>query len=286
MPELPEVECIRLCLLRECVGSTATLHKLAREDIVGSIQSPRGNRAGVGPKTPKISLLDGATLVEFERKGKQLAFKTACGRSLIVRLGMSGQVLLVNEIDLEMKHVHAVWLLKSAKKSQYLLFRDPRRFGSILPCKNNAELNDHWCRLGPDALTLSSLDLSRIVKNRPVPIKALLLNQSKVCGLGNIYIDEALFMAKIHPKKPSRNLNEKQIQILALCIRKILTHSIKAGGTTLRDYCVPDGSSGSFQKNHLVYGRQGLLCTLCQSVILGDVIAGRTTAFCPICQDS
>ena len=284
MPELPEVECIRLCLQRECVGSTATLHKLAREDIVGSIQSPRGNRGGVGPKTPKISLLDGATLVGFERKGKQLAFKAACGRSLIVRLGMSGQVLLVHEIDLETKHVHAVWLLKSAKKSQYLLFRDARRFGSILPCKNNTELNDHWCRLGPDALTLSSLDLSRIAKNRSVAIKALLLNQTIVCGLGNIYVDEALFMAKIHPKKMSKNLNKKEIQKLALCIRKILAHSIKAGGTTLRDYCVPDGSFGSFQKNHLVYGRQGLLCTLCQSVILGDVIAGRTTAFCPTCQ--
>ncbi len=284
MPELPEVECIRLCLQRECVGSTATLHKLAREDIVGSIQSPRGNRVGFGPKTPKISLLDGATLVEFERKGKQLAFKAACGRSLIVRLGMSGQVLLVDEIDLEMKHVHAVWLLKSAKKSQFLLFRDPRRFGSILPCENTEELNNHWYRLGPDALTLSSLALSHIVKNRPVAIKALLLNQAKVCGLGNIYVDESLFMAKIHPKKTSGNLNKKQIQILALCIRKILTYSIKAGGTTLRDYCVPDGSFGSFQKNHLVYGRQGLLCTLCQSVILGDVIAGRTTAFCPTCQ--
>ena len=285
MPELPEVECIRLCLQRECVGSTATLHKLAREDIVGSIQFPRGHRVGGGPKTPKISLLDGATLVGFERKGKQLAFKAACGRSLIVRLGMSGQVLLVNEIDLEMKHVHVAWLLKSAKKSQYLLFRDPRRFGSILPCENTEELNNHWSRLGPDALTLSVLDLSRIVKNRSIGMKALLLNQTKVCGLGNIYVDEALFMAKIHPKKPSKNLNEKQIQILALCIRKILMRSIKAGGTTLRDYCVPDGSSGSFQKNHLVYGRQGLLCTLCQSVILGDVIAGRTTAFCPTCQN-
>ena len=183
-----------------------------------------------------------------------------------------------------MKHVHAVWLLKSAKKSQYLLFRDPRRFGSILPCKNTEELNNHWYRLGPDALTLSSLDLSRIAKNSPVAIKALLLNQAKVCGLGNIYVDESLFMAKIHPKKKSINLNKKQIQMLALCIRKILAHSIKAGGTTLRDYCVPDGSFGSFQKNHLVYGRQGLLCTLCQSVILGDVIAGRTTAFCPTCQ--
>jgi formamidopyrimidine-DNA glycosylase len=284
MPELPEVECIRLCLQRDCVGSTATLHKLAREDIVGSLQSPRGLRGGVALKTPKISLLDQTTLVGFERKGKQLAFKTSCGRSLIVRLGMSGQVLLVEEIDLEMKHVHAVWSLKSAKKSQYLLFRDPRRFGSILPCENSEELKNHWCRLGPDALTLSAVDLSSAVKNRPIPIKALLLNQEKVCGLGNIYVDESLFMAKIHPRKTSRDLNKKQVERLAFCIRKILEGAIKAGGTTLRDYCVPDGSFGSFQKNHLVYGRQGLLCTLCQSVILGDVIAGRTTAFCPICQ--
>ena len=284
MPELPEVECIRLCLQRECVGSTATLHKLAREDIVGSLESPRGCRVGVRPKTPKISLLDQTTLVGFERKGKQLAFKTSCGRALIVRLGMSGQVLLVDEIDLKIKHVHVVWLLKSANKSQYLLFRDPRRFGSILPCENTEELNTHWRRLGPDSLTLSSLDLSRIVKNRPVGIKALLLNQAKVCGLGNIYVDESLFMAKIHPQRTSRKLDEKQIKKLALCIRRILTYSIQVGGTTLRDYCVPDGSLGSFQKNHLVYGRQGLLCTLCQSVIQGDVIAGRTTAFCPTCQ--
>jgi len=145
-------------------------------------------------------------------------------------------------------------------------------------------LKNHWCRLGPDALTLSDVDLLGIAKDKSVPIKALLLNQGKVCGLGNIYVDESLFMAKIHPRKTSRDLNKKQVERLALCIRKILEGAIKAGGTTLRDYCVPDGSFGSFQKNHLVYGRQRLLCTLCQSVILGDVIAGRTTAFCPICQ--
>ena len=284
MPELPEVECIRLCLQRECVGSTITLHKLAREDIVGSLQSPRGHRVGLRSRTPKIALLDGAKLVSFERKGKQLALMADDGRSLIIRLGMSGQILLVGSIDPNLKHVHAAWLVASKNNSQYLLFRDPRRFGSILPCKNKNDLNEHWCRLGPDALTISVSDLCRITKNKKVGMKSLLLNQSKICGLGNIYVDEALFMARIHPEKYVRSLNEKQIQRVAFCVRTILMRAIQAGGTTLRDYCVPDGSFGAFQKKHQVYGRQGLLCTSCQSVILGAVIAGRTTAFCPTCQ--
>lgn len=284
MPELPEVECIRLCLQRECVGSTVSLYKLAREDIVGSLQSPRGQRVGVLSKTPSFALLDGATFVGFERKGKQLALMASDGRSLIVRLGMSGQVLLVGALDPNLKHVHAVWLLKSEQKSQYLLFRDPRRFGSIVPCKNIDELNRHWSRLGPDALTLSFLDLSCRTKNKNVGMKAFLLNQTHVCGLGNIYVDEALFKAKIHPEKYAKNLTEKEMRKLALCIRKILVRAIQAGGTTLRDYCVPDGSFGAFQKKHLVYGRQGLLCTSCESVILGAILSGRTTAFCPTCQ--
>lgn len=284
MPELPEVECIRLCLQRECVGSTVSLYKLAREDIVGSLQSPRGRRVGVRSKTPGFALLDGATFTGFERKGKQLALMAGDGRSLIIRLGMSGQVLLVGAIDSNLKHVHAAWLLKSKQRSQYLLFRDPRRFGSILPCKNGEELDEHWSRLGPDALTLSSLDLSSMTRNKNVGMKSFLLNQAKVSGLGNIYVDEALFMAKIHPQKSAKNLSDKEIRKLTLCIRKILSSSIQAGGTTLRDYCVPDGSFGAFQKKHLVYGRQGLLCTSCKSVIVGAVIAGRTTAFCPSCQ--
>ena len=285
MPELPEVECIRLCLQRLCVGSTITLHKLTREDIVGSLCFPRGRRGGCQTKTSKSRLLDGTKLVGFERKGKQLAFVCSGGRSLIFRLGMSGQILLVDVIDPDLKHVHVAWLLRSKGKSKYLLFRDPRRFGSILPCKDQRVLSEHWNRLGPDALSISCNDILCMTKGKSVGMKALLLNQNRMSGLGNIYVDEALFQAKIHPQKKSMSLNNKQAQLLAFSIRKILSRSIQSGGTTLRDYCVPNGSPGTFQQMHKVYGRQGLLCTSCQSIILSDLIAGRTTAFCPTCQE-
>lgn len=191
MPELPEVECIRLCLQKSCVGSFITLHKLVREDIVGSLFFPRGRRGERKTKSPKSRPLDGAQLVGFQRKGKQLAFLCGDGRSLILRLGMSGQILLVDEIDPKLKHVHVMWLLKSNGKSKYLLFRDPRRFGSILPCKDPGELSEHWDRLGPDALSISSNDIVCMTKGKSVGMKSLLLNQNKISGLGNIYVDEA-----------------------------------------------------------------------------------------------
>ena len=284
MPELPEVECIRFYLQRECAGASVVLHQLAREDIVGTLRSPRGQRSQSATKTPRALLLDGSTLSGVERKGKQLALVASNGRSCIVRLGMSGQLLLVDSIDPKTKHVHASWLLRSGGRSRFLLFRDPRRFGSILPCRDRSELDAHWSRLGPDALTLSFSALSEIVSNRSVGVKALLLNQARTSGLGNIYVDEALFSAGVHPRMPAENLNKKQIKILASTIRSVLSKATAVGGTTLRDYRMPDGSSGRFQAKHRVYGRKGQLCTACKSTILGESVAGRTTSFCPKCQ--
>jgi len=285
MPELPEVECIRLCLQTCCSGASVRLHTLQRSDIVGSLRSPRGCRLKRNPKPPPVSLLDCSVLASFERKGKQLSINTTDGRTLVVRLGMSGQLLLVNSFDPITTHVHASWRLDSKAGARFLLFRDPRRFGSIIPCASIAERDAHWNRLGPDALTVTEEELVDAFSNRSVELKSFLLNQACVSGLGNIYVDEALFLSRLHPKLSVKNLTKNQIVILASSIRKILRIAITAGGTTLRDYCLPNGTPGSFQTKHKVYGRAGLLCTICKSVLLGATIAGRTSCYCAVCQN-
>ena len=284
MPELPDVECIRSYLEHTCVGAKIALSQLVREDIVGSVGSPRGKRSAEKSTTPKVALLDSSTLVGVERKGKQLGLIADNGRALLIRLGMSGQLLVVESVDKNLSHVHAVWSLRFNNTLKFLLFRDPRRFGSILPCRNRAGIDDHWNKLGPDALTISQPILWQIMKNRVTGVKALLLDQARICGLGNIYVDESLFLSGIHPKKQACFLNDVELQLLAYSIRRVLSKAIHAGGSTLRDYRTPDGAEGNFQKAHSVYGRIGLLCTMCKATIVGDIVGGRTTAFCPNCQ--
>lgn len=284
MPELPEVECIRLCLQASCLDASVQLHQLWRSDIVGSLKSPRGRRHGRAELAAPFALLNNSVIASLSRKGKQLAINTTDGRALIFRLGMSGQLLLTNSLDPAITHVHACWSLRSNITQQFLMFRDPRRFGSIIPCASSTERDLHWDRLGPDALTITTRQLAAACVNRKTKLKVLLLNQSCVCGLGNIYVDEALFLARLHPNTSVQKLNRLQISILASAIRKILRLAITLGGTTLRDYCLPDGTGGSFQMKHKVYGRAGQLCTVCKSILCGVTIAGRSTCYCQKCQ--
>ncbi len=284
MPELPEVECIRRFLARECVGSTLSLHQLNRTDIVGSLDSPRGERKKPGVAARKEALLDQSTLVALERKGKQLAFIASDGRSFIVRLGMSGQLLLMKSFDANLAHVHVSWVVQTKREKRYLCFRDPRRFGSVIPCKNRNELSAHWQLLGPDALSVSSRVLFESMRQSKLVAKAFLLNQARLSGLGNIYVDESLFLAGIHPRTPIRELSETRSKKLVNSIRRVLRESISFGGTTLRDYLVPDGTRGRFQDRSRVYGRAGLLCTRCDTPITQEQLVGRTTSFCPKCQ--
>jgi len=280
MPELPEVERTRLSLL-PLIGRTIVRATLLRADICDSF-----NNSGI-PRRPTASdLLARATISSLTRRGKQLAIHASDGRTLCIQLGMSGRLLLTSDIrhptsDIP-THTHAHWLFHNNSR---LLFIDPRRFGGLSTYPTEHALLTHrWSALGPDALTISANDLARACENSRRPVKSLLLDQSALAGVGNIYADESLFRAHIHPTTHADALSKPQLTILASAIRFILARAIKAGGSTLRDYSDSQGTKGSAQTLHAVYARADQPCLNCAQPLNSTRLAQRATVFCPNCQ--
>lgn len=285
MPELPEVESIRRTLERSIAGQVIRVAELNRIDIIGT---PGRLRAGRGrasrhaaDRAARHALLDGARVSTLLRRGKQLALLAEDGRALVVHLGMSGRLVVApRDSSIHPPHTHAVWHVGDLR---VLRFTDPRRFGAIVPCASALELDAHWSDLGPDALSMSADDLACALASRRTPIKAALLDQSLIAGLGNIYVDEILHRAGIHPLMRSARASAHALAIVQ-CMRAVLDAAISAGGSTLRDYVDATGNPGAYVTLHRVYGRAGQPCDNCQSAIRSAVVAGRTTAFCPACQ--
>lgn len=283
MPELPEVECIRRSLVREISGRRLRLTQVTRTDIIGSPGSMRSGRARArGRNAPGHAegLLDGATVTGLLRRGKQMAIVAHDGRALIVHLGMSGRMLLADEREPAPAHTHVEW---SVGGGRLLRFVDPRRFGALVPCKSSADIEAHWSTLGPDALEIAVDGLRDALAARRAPIKAVLLDQSALAGLGNIYVDETLHRARIHPRTPARRAAGDSSGILR-CMRDVLDAAIASGGSTLRDYVDADGQPGAYAQLHRIYGRAGEPCDTCTATIRSAVVGGRTTAYCPACQ--
>ncbi|HYD00480.1 MAG TPA: bifunctional DNA-formamidopyrimidine glycosylase/DNA-(apurinic or apyrimidinic site) lyase [Phycisphaerales bacterium] len=269
MPELPEVETVRRSLAPHLVGRTIDTARLRRRDFVS------------GKATP-AALLQGATIERLERRGKQLAVIARDGRVVIVQLGMSGQVL-VSPADAPLPtHVHAVWTLRGSK--QTILFRDPRRFGGLTTLDSTEDLQRAWSALGPDGLAVTGGEFWKAVNASARAIKSALLDQRTVAGVGNIYADEALFEAGVHPKAICRRLSRPRIERLARAIREVLARAVEARGSTLRDYRDADGLEGSYAGLHRVYGRGGLPCPSCGKPLQKLTVGQRTTVCCPRCQ--
>ena len=227
------------------------------------------------------SLLDAARIASTARRGKQLALLAEDGRALVVHLGMSGRLIVApRDSGTHPPHTHAVW---HVGESCVMRFTDPRRFGALVPCASAHELDAHWSDLGPDALSMRADDLARALAQRRTSIKAALLDQSLIAGLGNIYVDEILHRAGIHPLMRSKRASAHAIAIVE-CMRAVLDAAIAAGGSTLRDYVDAAGNPGEYVTLHRVYGRAGEACDRCRSPIKSAVVGGRTTAFCPVCQ--
>jgi formamidopyrimidine-DNA glycosylase len=279
VPELPEVETLRRSLephlLRRRI-SAATIHRrdflILPGDPVGGFSR---SRSSARPKRASFGhLLQGSRIAELRRRGKQLAILADDGRALVIHLGMTGQLLL-NPPE-RPSHTHLSWTLDSGAS---LLFRDPRRFGHarFIPRFSDAT----WSDLGPDALEVSAAVLKTTSKRA---VKAVLLDQSVLAGVGNIYADEALFRAGISPRRRADRLKPDQRARLAAAIRHILSEAIRARGSTLRDYRDAQGLSGSAQLLHRVYGRSGLPCKGCGKPLVSAVVAQRATVFCRLCQ--
>jgi formamidopyrimidine-DNA glycosylase len=290
MPELPEVECLRRSLEPHLIGRTISSATLRRRDICEVFTESRPRRA-----TP-ADLLQGLTISELHRRGKQLAILSQEGPLIVVHLGMTGQLLFSpsppggapgwgrrSRATPDHTHVHATWIL--SKGAGQLLFRDPRRFGGLWTFPSlDALTTSRWSTLGPDALTISSTHLAEALKGSRRHIKAALLDQSVLAGVGNIYADESLFIAGINPRRLASALKPTQIDALASAIREVLSRSISTGGSTLRDYRDANGQAGSSQLTHAVYGRSGQACLRCSTRLRHAQVAQRTTVWCPNCQ--
>lgn len=288
MPELPEVECVKRSLEPVLIGAAIGDVQLHRHDIV-SITRRNGEHNAArlnGVRCRRADLLLGSTITRLVRHGKQLAIINDRGAAVCVHLGMSGQLRYVPRgRHLQPRdHVHCVWRLNGSTAGR-LVFRDPRRFGRLWAIATAADLEaTHWHRLGPDALTIDSNDLAARLKRTTRAVKAALLDQAVIAGLGNIYVDECLFQVGVHPLTPCPAIEREQVERLATVIRATLCRAVEAGGSTIRSYMDSNGEAGQYALEHAVYGRAGQTCRECGRRLDAIVVAQRTTVVCSSCQ--
>lgn len=218
--------------------------------------------------------LAGQTIREVRRHGKFIVMELSSGSTLTLHLGMTGKLLVNSD---RTAYTRAGFRLDQGE----LLFEDIRTFGRI---EISAALPERVAALGPDALQVDASEFAARAKTRRSAIKPLLLNQRFLRGLGNIYADEALFGAGIHPRATASRLSLSRLRRLHDAIRQTLRQAIDAGGSSISDYVDADGVRGSFQERHQVYGREGAPCPRCGGPIRRILVAQRGTHFCPRCQ--
>jgi formamidopyrimidine-DNA glycosylase len=270
MPELPEVETTVRGLRPVLEGRRLTRVEPRRADLRRAIPPDLRQR------------LTGATVTSLSRRAKYGLIETDRGDTLIFHLGMSGRWRVdPDEIG---KHDH---LVIETDEGRSLSLCDPRPFGS-LDLVSTVDLEDFpaFAALGPEPLgaDLTPAFLADRLEGRTAPIKLLLLDQRIVAGLGNIYVCEALNLARIDPRKPGGALTRVMLGRLVDAIHVVLEAAIEAGGSTLRDYARPDGQLGYFSKQFRVYGREGEKCPYDAGIVLRQVDGGRSTFWCPRCQ--
>lgn len=283
MPELPEVETVRRGL-EPTIDHTIVGCDVRRRDVIRdrSTNTPNPRRGRLDPSALGI----GQRIVAFERLGKQLAMIVRAQHGneqvVVIQLGMSGQVALIDSAKIpNAKHVHVVWTLDNGQR---VCFRDARRFGGITLLASRESLRGFWASLGTDALGVTSRHLWSGLSGSTRSIKAALLDQGVLAGVGNIYADEALYRAGIDPRKACDALSRPQVTKLARSIREVLRNAVEARGSTLRDYRDASNKPGSAQLLHRVYNRAGQACIQCGSTIEHTRIAQRATCWCPMCQ--
>lgn len=277
MPELPEAETIRRALARSIVGMRVVRAVVRRTDIVTLAEGERRVRL-------PVALLEGETIENVLRHGKQLAVVSQSGRVVRICLGMTGSLIIQDHATSLDRHDHVVWALKARDQKACLVFRDPRRFGGLTCFPSRSDLNDAWRALGPDARTISTGQLHLVLSERRMPIKAALLNQRLIAGVGNIYADESLHLSGLNPGIMTNDLQREHFVKLARAIRMVLASAIGHHGSTIRSFSDPAGIKGNYQDRHRVYGRAGLPCRRCGSPLLQDMVAQRTTVYCGECQ--
>lgn len=269
MPELPEVETIANGLNRRVAGDR--IDSVWIGDKPEPLKSPASEIAGT---------LEGARVEQVRRVGKHIVFdlhstRAPRSRQWIVHLGMTGR-MLVSPPEMELpRHTHLVARLASGRE---LRFVDPRRFGRLEVRQTT------FSGPGAEPLLIEAEQFARLFHRSHAPVKAALLNQKLLHGVGNIYADEALFRAGIRPRHRAHSLTRAELGRLHSAVREVLREAIAAGGSSISDYVDADGESGFFQLQHRVYGREGQPCLRCKTPVKKIVVAGRGTHYCPKCQ--
>ncbi len=288
MPELPEVETVRLGLQPALEGRTITRAIVRRGDL----------RVPFPPRFAER--LTGRKVKALTRRAKYILAALDSGETLVIHLGMSGRMSVYAQgkrkklgnyvYDVappsagEGKHDHVVLETDAPAR---IVFNDHRRFGlmALVPT-DTLEQDKLFREIGVEPLSgkFTAAYLAQALDGKKTPIKSALLDQRLIAGLGNIYVCEALFISRISPKRLAGSLKKEQIALLARAIKKVLKDAIAAGGSTLRDHAQATGDPGNFQHRFLVYGREGKSCKSCKGTIKRIVQAGRSTFYCPACQ--
>lgn len=270
MPELPEVETTRRGISPHILNQTVTevvvrqpkLRWPVREDLA--------------------ELLQGQTLTGVSRRAKYLLLEFPNG-TLIGHLGMSGSMRVLPAQSPAQKHDHVDILFDNG---QLLRLTDPRRFGAMVWCDQSLEEHELLASLGPEPLSddFSGELLFNRSRNRKQPVKTFIMDNHNVVGVGNIYANEALFMAGIRPDRACGRISRQRYDVLADSIKKVLARAIEVGGTTLKDFVGGDGKPGYFAIELTMYGRAGEPCQTCGTTIKEIRLNNRSTCFCPKCQ--
>jgi len=290
MPELPEVE----TTLRQ-------IEPLLVGRRIERVETTADSYFFLTPPAKLRRVLVGKRVERLERAGKYLVAGFGCGSRLLLHLGMTGQLFSSDATSPRLlsasaraaippeaqfrfepdEHTHL--RIKLAGRGPEIYFRDVRKFGKVQwlePGERSARLD----RLGIDALRLTGELLFLANRGRRVAIKAMLLDQSICAGVGNIYADEALFLAGVRPGRAARRVTRVECEAIATQLRCVLERSIETGGSSINDYIAPDGSDGGYQDERRVYARTGEACRVCQTPITRKVIAQRSSHYCARCQ--
>ncbi len=290
MPELPEVEVTRRKLAPSLVGRR-----------IAKVHTTRPSYFFLTPPARLERELPGARVVGLERIGKYLLAGLCDGRRLLLHLGMSGQLFTGNASSIRLLSAATRGALAPDEQARFrpdahthlrlafddgdaeLIFRDVRKFGKV-KLLEKGESDPRIARLGVDALEATGAELFEATRKRRVPVKSVLLAQDVIAGIGNIYADEALFLARVRPRRAAGRLSRRDCEALATAARRVLLRSIETGGSSISDYLAPDGADGAYQDERRVYARGGQPCLVCGTPIRRIVIGARSSHFCPHCQ--
>lgn len=290
MPELPEVEVTRRRIAPHLLGRR-----------IRRLRTTRPSYFFLTPPARLRGALAGRTVGGLERVGKYLLAQLDDGSRLLLHLGMTGQLICAGASSLRLlsatgraalspeqqlrfrpdAHTHLQFEFEDEGPAVYL--RDARKFGKVLWLAAGQE-HPRLARLGVDALAIDGAQFFAAARERRVAIKILLLDQSVIAGVGNIYADEALFLAGVRPTRSAARVTRRECDALAQAVLRVLQRSIETGGSSISDYVAPDGSDGNYQNERRVYARAGEPCSECATPIERVVLGQRGAHYCPRCQ--